>query len=179
MVEGELQTYREVVTSSEGPQWNEAIKNKIDSILQNHTQELVDLPPGYKPLGYRWIFKTKIKVDSSIDKYKARLMIKGFRQKEGIDYFDTCSPVTKITSIRLGLAIADLRNLEVQQMDVKTAFQNGDLEEEIYVEQPEGFLSHPEPAGWIDFPVGRKVPEARYHLIINMIRLFTWHMIYK
>ncbi|KAD4586033.1 hypothetical protein E3N88_23634 [Mikania micrantha] len=108
-------------------------------ILQNHTWELVDLPPGCKPLGYRWIFKRKMKADGSIDKYKARLVIKGFRQKEGVDYFDTYSPVTRITSIRLVLAIAALRNLEVHQMDVKTAFLNGDLEEEIYMEQPEGF----------------------------------------
>ena len=80
-----------------------------------------------------------MKADGSIDKYKARLVIKGFRQKEGLDYFDTYSPVTRITSIRLVLAIAALRNLEVHQMDVKTAFLNGDLEEEIYMEQPEGF----------------------------------------
>ncbi|KAD5802426.1 hypothetical protein E3N88_13786 [Mikania micrantha] len=137
--EGEPQTYRDAVTSSEGPQWKEAIKNEIDSILQNHTWELVDLPPGCKPLGYRWIFKRKMKADGSIDKYKARLVIKGFRQKEGVDYFDSYSPVTRITSIRLVLAIAALRNLEVHQMDVKTAFLNGDLEEEIYMEQPEGF----------------------------------------
>ncbi|KAD2804053.1 hypothetical protein E3N88_37430 [Mikania micrantha] len=139
MVQGEPQTYRDAVTSLEGPQWKEAIKNEIDSILQNHTWELVDIPPGCKPLGYRWIFKRKMKADGSIDKYKARLVIKGFRQKEGVDYFDTYSPVTRITSIRLVLAIAALRNLEVHQMDVKTAFLNGDLEEEIYMEQPEGF----------------------------------------
>ncbi|KAD5960305.1 hypothetical protein E3N88_11777 [Mikania micrantha] len=111
--EGEPQTYREAVTSSEGPQWKEAIKNEIDSILQNHTWELVDLPSGFKPLGYRWIFKRKMKADGSIDKYKARLVIKGFRQKEGLDYFDTYSPVTRITSIRLMLAIAALRDLEM------------------------------------------------------------------
>ncbi|KAD6118818.1 hypothetical protein E3N88_10089 [Mikania micrantha] len=141
IVEGEPQTYREAVTSLEGPQWKEAIKNEIDSILQNHTWELVDLPPGCKPLGYRRIFKRKMKADGSIDKYKARLVIKGFRQKEGLDYFDTYSPVTRITSIRMVLAIAALRNLEVHQMDVKTAFLNGDLEEEIYMEQPVGFLA--------------------------------------
>ncbi|KAJ0462894.1 putative RNA-directed DNA polymerase [Helianthus annuus] len=140
MVEGEPNTYREAVTYAEGPQWLEAIKNEIDSILQNHNWELVDLPPGCKPLGYRWIFLRIMKADRSIDKYKARLVIKGFRQKEGLDYFDTYSPVTRITSIRLVLAIAALRNLEVHQMDVKTAFLNGNLEEEIYMEQPEGFF---------------------------------------
>ena len=112
---------------------------KIDSILQNHMWELVDLPPWCKPLGYRWIFKRRMKTDSSIDKYKERLVIKGYRQKEGLDYFDTYSPVTRITSIRLVLAIATIRNLQIHQME--TAFLNVDLEEEIHMEQPEGFVA--------------------------------------
>ncbi|KAI3728566.1 hypothetical protein L6452_17204 [Arctium lappa] len=141
VVESEPKTYHEAVTSSEGPQWKEAINSEIESILQNHTWELVDLPPGCKPLGYRWIFKRKMKADGSIDKYKERLVIKRYRQKEGLDYFDTYSPVTRITSIRLVLAIAAIRNLQIHQMDVKTAFLNGDLEEEIYMEQPEGFVA--------------------------------------
>ncbi|GJR49345.1 putative ribonuclease H-like domain-containing protein [Tanacetum coccineum] len=141
MVENEPTSYREAVTSSEGQQWREAIKSEIESILQNHTWELVDLPPGCKPLGYKWIFKKKMKADGTIDKYKARLVIKGFRQREGLDYFDTYSPVTRITSIRMIIAIAALRNLEIHQMDVKTAFLNGDLEEEIYMNQPEGFIA--------------------------------------
>ena len=128
------------MNSSEGPLWKEAIKSEVDSILQNHTWELVDLPSGYKPLESKWIFKRKIKADGSIDKYKVRLAIKGYRQQEGLDYFDTYSPVTRINFIRMILAIAVLRNLEVHQMDVKTAFLNGDLEEEIYMEQPEGFI---------------------------------------
>ena len=139
MLESEPQTYKEAVSCPEGPLWKEAIKSEVDSILQNHTWELVDLPPGSKPLGYKWIFKRKMKADGSIDKYKARLVIKGYRQKEGLDYFDTYSPVSRITSIRMIIAIAALRNLEIHQMDVKTAFLNGDLDEEIYMEQPEGF----------------------------------------
>nr|GEW07400.1 isochorismate synthase, chloroplastic [Tanacetum cinerariifolium] len=134
-------SYREAVTSSEGNQWKKAIKSKIDSILQNHTWELVDLPYGCKPLGYKWIFKKKMKADGTIDKYKARLVIKGYRQHEGLDYFDTYSPVTRITSIRMVLAIAALRILEVHQMDVKIAFLSGDLEEDIYMNQPEGFIA--------------------------------------
>ncbi|GJS90085.1 retrotransposon protein, putative, ty1-copia subclass [Tanacetum coccineum] len=91
MIENEPTSYREAVTSSEGHQWKEAIKSEIDYILQNHTWELVDLPSGYKPLGFKWIFKKKIKVDGTIDKYQARFVIKGFRQREGLDYFDTYS----------------------------------------------------------------------------------------
>nr|GEY23657.1 hypothetical protein [Tanacetum cinerariifolium] len=90
---------------------------------------------------YKWIFKKKMKADGTIDKYKARLVIKGFRQREGLDYFDTYSTVTRITSIRMILAISALRNLKVHQMDMKTAFLNGDLEEEIYMNQPEGFIA--------------------------------------
>ena len=74
--------------------------------------------------------------DGSIDKYKARLVVKGYKQKEGLDYFDTYSPVTRITSIRMLIAIAALYNLEIHQMDVKTLFLNGELDEEIYMEQP-------------------------------------------
>ena len=100
----------------------------------------MDLPPGSKPLGYKWIFKKKIKAGGSIDKYKARLVIKGYKQKEGLDYFDTYSPVTRMSSIRMLIAIAAIHNLEIHQMDVKTAFLNGDLDEEIYMEQSEGFI---------------------------------------
>nr|GFB42002.1 DNA-directed RNA polymerase subunit beta' [Tanacetum cinerariifolium] len=141
MVENEPTSYREAVTSSEGHQWKEAIKSEIDSILETHTWELVDLPPGCKPLGYKWIFKKNMKADGTVDKYKARLVIKGFRQRGGLDYLDTYLPVTHITSIRMIPAIVALRNLEVHQMDVKTAFLNGDLEEEIYMNQLEGFIA--------------------------------------
>ena len=81
-----------------------------------------------------------MKADGAIDKYKARLVVKGYKQREGLDYFDTYSSVTRITSIRMLIAIAAMYKLEIHQMDVKTAFLNGDLEEEIYLEQPEGFI---------------------------------------
>ncbi|GKD19076.1 retrotransposon protein, putative, ty1-copia subclass [Tanacetum coccineum] len=103
-IENEPTSYREAVTGSEGHQWKESIKS------------------------YKWIFKKKIKADGTIDKYKARLVIKGFRQANV--YFDTYSLVTRITSFRMTLDIVALRKLEVHQMDVKTAFLNGDLEKE-------------------------------------------------
>ncbi|GJT99023.1 zinc finger, CCHC-type containing protein [Tanacetum coccineum] len=81
-----------------------------------------------------------MKVDGTIDKFKARLVIRGFRQKEGIDYFDTFAPVARTTTIRLLLTLAAIHNLVIHQMDVKTAFLNGDLEEEVYMKQPEGFV---------------------------------------
>ena len=99
----------------------------------------MDLPSGCKPLSSKWVFKRKRKVDGSIDKYKERLVIKGYRQTEGLDYFDTYSLVTKINYKRMVLAITALRNLKVHQMDVRTAFLNGYLDEKIYIEQHEGF----------------------------------------
>ncbi|KAL0313167.1 UNVERIFIED_CONTAM: Retrovirus-related Pol polyprotein from transposon TNT 1-94 [Sesamum radiatum] len=139
LVSGSL-TINEALSSPEAPFWKEAINSEIESIMQNHTWELMDLPPGSTPLGCKWILKRKYKADGSIDKYKARLVAKGFKQKEGLDFFDTYSPVTRITSIRVLIAIAALYDLEIHQMDVKTAFLNGELDEEIYMEQPEGFV---------------------------------------
>ncbi|CAL8118819.1 unnamed protein product [Prunus armeniaca] len=130
LLENEPQTYKEAMTSPEAPFWKEAINVEVESIMQNHTWELVDLPPGNKPLGYKWIFKKKMKADGLIDKYKARFVVKGYKQREGFDYFDTYSPVMRITSIRMLIAIAALHNLEIHQMDVKTAFLNGDLQPE-------------------------------------------------
>ena len=86
-------------------------------------------------------FQKKMKTDGTIDKYKARLVIKGYKQQHGLDYFDTYSHVSRITSIRMTPVIASMRNLAVHQMDVKTDFLNGDLEEEIYMQQPEGFVA--------------------------------------
>ena len=134
MLEGEPRTYKEVVNSTEGLIRKEAINSEIESILHNLTWELVNIPPCCKPLSSKWVLKWKSKVDGSIDKYKATLVIKGYKQTEGLDYFDTYSPITRINSIRMVLAIASLRNLEVYQMDVKTTFLNGELEEEIYME---------------------------------------------
>ena len=82
-----------------------------------------------------------MKPDGTIDKYKARLVGKGFKQKKDLDFFDTYSPVTRITSIRVLIVIATLHNLEIHQMDVKTTFLNGELEEEICMEQPRGFVA--------------------------------------
>ncbi|GJT72019.1 retrotransposon protein, putative, ty1-copia subclass [Tanacetum coccineum] len=107
----------------------------------SYREAFVVLLSHCKPLGYKWIFKKKMKADGTIAKHKARLVIKEFRQREGLDYFDTYSPVTRITSTRMVLAIAALRNLEVHLMDVKPTFLNGDLEEEIYMNQPQGFIA--------------------------------------
>ncbi|XP_075504422.1 uncharacterized protein LOC142541854 [Primulina tabacum] len=140
MLDDEPKTIQEALSNPEAPFWKEAINDEIDSIMHNHTRELTDLPPGCKTLGCKWILKKKYKEGGSIDKYKARLVAKRFKQKEVYDFFDTYSRVTRITSICILIAIAALHNLEIHQMDVKTAFLNGELGEEIYMEQPERFV---------------------------------------
>ncbi|GJR82913.1 zinc finger, CCHC-type containing protein [Tanacetum coccineum] len=120
--------------------WKEVINNEMDSIMGNNTWVLTDLPPGYRPLGCKWIFKIKLKVDGTVEKFKARLVIQGFKQKSGIDYFDTYAPVARISTIRLRIAMASMHSLIIHQMDVKTTFLNGKLEEEVYMNQPLGFI---------------------------------------
>ncbi|PHT34645.1 ABC transporter C family member 5 [Capsicum baccatum] len=128
------------MSSSDSFFWKEAVSSKIDSILSNHTWVLVDFPPVNKPLSSKWIFKRKMKAEGINDKYKTRLVVKGFKQKEDLDYFDTYSPVMRITPISILIALAAVYGLEIYQMDVKTAFLNEELEEEIYMEQPKGFV---------------------------------------
>nr|GEU43387.1 zinc finger, CCHC-type [Tanacetum cinerariifolium] len=128
----------------------EAIFDEIGSIMENNTWVISDLPQGCKPLGCKWTFKRKMKVDGTIDKFKARLVIQGFRQKEGIDYFDNYAPVACITTIRLLLALAAIHNLVIHQMDVKTTFLNADLNKDVYMKQTEGFvMSGYSDASWI------------------------------
>ncbi|GJZ39715.1 zinc finger, CCHC-type containing protein [Tanacetum coccineum] len=118
----------------------EEVTDEMDSIMGNKTWVLADLPSGGKPLGCKWIFKRKLKVDGTIEKFKARLVIQGFRQKSGIDYFDTYAPVARISTIRLLIALASIHNLIIHQMDVKTTFLNSKLDEDVYMNQPYGFI---------------------------------------
>ncbi|GKD95653.1 zinc finger, CCHC-type containing protein [Tanacetum coccineum] len=132
--------FDEVMKSREVSFWKEAINDEMDSIIGNNTWVLSDLPPSCKPLGCKWIFKRKFKVNGTIDKFKARLVIQGFRQKSGIDYFDTYALVARINTIRLLIVMASIHNLIIHQMGVKTAFLNGELDEEVYMNQPQGFI---------------------------------------
>jgi Reverse transcriptase (RNA-dependent DNA polymerase) len=110
------------------------MEEEMESMRSNNVWELVDLPEGRKAIGNKWVLKIKHLVDGSIDRYKARLVAKGYTQQEWIDYEETFSPVVRFTSIRLILAIVAGLDLELHQMDVKTVFLNGNLEEEIYME---------------------------------------------
>ena len=112
----------------------------MSSLKINKTWFLTDLPPDYKSIDYEWVLQKKLRTDGSIEKFKARLAVIGCKQIKGVDFFDTYSPVSKVTTIRVLIALACVFNLEIHQMVVKVAFLNGELEEEIYMSQPEGFL---------------------------------------
>ena len=117
------------------------MEEKIESIKTNQVWDLVDIPLGWKSIENKWIFKIKRKEDSSIEWYKVWLVAKGSTQENGINYEDTFSLVVRITSVLLILAIVAHMDLELYQMDVKTAFLNGELDEEIYMDQPLCFES--------------------------------------
>ena len=142
-ISNEPSSYEEAMNSNKADQWRKAINEEMDSLMQNHTWDLVDLPEGKNVVGSRWVFKEKRGADGNIDRYKARLVAQGYSQKQGVDFEETFAPVAKYNSIRTVLAIANELNLDVHQMDVKTAFLNGDLDAEIYMKQPEGFINDP------------------------------------
>ena len=121
------------------PKWEQAMTFEHQSLLKNNSWVLSDLLAGKKPIGCKWVYKIKYKADSTQDKYKTRLVTKGFSQRQGIDYEETFAPTTKMSTIILVLAMAVLFGWKVHQMDIKSAFLNGDLHEEIYITQPPGF----------------------------------------
>jgi hypothetical protein len=126
-------TIADAFASPDADDWKEAVHSEMDSILSNGTWQLVDRPYGCKPVGCKWVFKKKLRPVGTIDKYTTRLVAKGYTQKEGEDFFDTYSPITRLTTIRVLLSLATSHGLLIHQMDVKIAFLNGELEEEIYM----------------------------------------------
>ena len=120
--------------------WQKAMKSEIESMFNNKVWSLVDLPKGIKPIMCKWVYKRKRGMDGKVETFKARLVAKAYTQKEGIDYEETFSPVAMLKSIRILLSIAASLDLEIWQMDVKTAFLNGSLDKSIYMMNPEGFI---------------------------------------
>ena len=120
--------------------WMTAMEEELNMIEKNNTWELVDRPNDRKIIGVRWVFRTKLNPDGSINKHKARLVVKGYAQVAGMDYFETYAPVARLDTIRLVFSIAAQKRWKIFQLDVKSAFLNGYLKEEIFIEQPEGFV---------------------------------------
>jgi hypothetical protein len=135
----EPKSYKEAMKSKDAENWKEATNKEHDSLISNGTWKKCKLPPGREPIGCKWVYKVKIDKDGKVERYKARLVAKGYSQKEGIDYTETFAPVLKYKSLRILLSIAAIKDMEVKQMDVETAFLNAEIKEEVYMEQPEGF----------------------------------------
>jgi reverse transcriptase-like protein len=127
------------VESDDKSKWIEAMNDEMKSLMENHTYDVVELPKGKRALKNRWVYRLKHDEKSMVPRYKARLVVKGFSQRKGVDFDEIFSPVVKMASIGVVLGLAASLDLEIEQMDVKTAFLHGDLDEEIYMEQPEGF----------------------------------------
>jgi len=138
-------TYKEAMERNDADDWMAAFQSELDSLHENNTYSLVDLPKGRKAIGTRWVLSIKDAIGDLSEKRKARLVAQGFSQIEGIDYEQTYAPVARAVSIRCFFSIVGHRDLEVLQIDVVTAFLYGKLSEEIYVKQPPGFADHDRP----------------------------------
>ncbi|KRZ83588.1 Retrovirus-related Pol polyprotein from transposon TNT 1-94 [Trichinella sp. T8] len=132
-------SFHEAMQSVDAADWRKAMEEELHSLEENSVWALVDPPSGKKVLDSRWVLRIKTKSDGSVDRYKVRLVAKGYMQRPGIDYDETFSPVARFDTVRALLSIAAVKRLKIQQFDVKTAFLYGALKEEVYVKQPEGF----------------------------------------
>lgn len=133
------ETVEEALSSAHATEWKTAMHEEYSSLIKNETWSLTDLPPGKKALPCKWVFKTKTNQRGNIVRYKARLVIKGYAQRRGADYEETYSPVVRYTTIRYLFALAAKYDLQIDQMDAVSAFLQGEIDKEIYMQQPEQF----------------------------------------
>jgi hypothetical protein len=124
--------------------WQDAMTEEYQFIMKNDVWDIVLRPEGKSVVTSKWIYTIKYVADGSVKKYKARFVARGFSQVEGIDYEETFAPVARYTSIHTIIALVESMGWQLHQMDVKTAFLNGEIEEEVYTEQLEGFVIHDE-----------------------------------
>ena len=133
-------TYEEAMASDHAEQWKQAMDEEMESLRTNQTWVLQELPSDAKAIPVKWIYKVKTDANGNLERFKARLVAKGYAQREGIDFDEVFAPVSKYATLRALLAKAAIEDLEVHQLDIKTAFLNGDLEERIFIEQPPGYV---------------------------------------
>lgn len=130
--------------ANEEESWRVAVKEELDLIEDNMTWSLVDLPHGQKAIGLKWVYKIKKDADGEVVKHKARLVAEGYVQEQGVDFEKVFSPVARMESVRLLITLATQNMWKLHHMDVKSAFLNGELEKEVYVKQPSGFIKEGE-----------------------------------
>jgi len=136
----EPRTIEEAVTGQYVKNWKEAADSEYKSLMENETWDLVELPSNKTANRCKWVFKVKRKSDGTVERFKGRLVAKGYAQKFGFDYRETFSPVVRFSSVRALIAFAVQNDMLIHQMDVITAFLNGDLDEDIYMQQPDGYV---------------------------------------
>jgi hypothetical protein len=139
LLDEEPTTFEEAVQKG---QCKEAMTKEHQSIMKNEVWEIVPRPKGKSMVNSKWVYKIKHAADGSVDKYKARFIARGFSQKEEEDYDEMFAPVARYTSIRSIISLLASMGWNLHQMDVKTTFLNGAIEEEVYIEQPQGFEVH-------------------------------------
>ncbi len=132
-------TIYEAWDSDQGLQWRQATNEEMESLLANNTWELVDQPSGAKVVPVKWVFNVKTTASGDIERYKARLVAKGYEQEAGVDYNEVYAPVSKHATMRSVLSLVAAKDWELHQLDIKTAFLHGELEEDIYIQQPPGY----------------------------------------
>ncbi|KAG7299880.1 hypothetical protein JYU34_016900 [Plutella xylostella] len=139
IIDKDPQSLSEALQSNKADKWMEAMKEEHNSLLLNNTWTLVDLPPNKKVIPCKWVYRTKSDEHGNITRYKARLVIKGFQQKKGIDYHEIYAPVVRYSSMRYVIGLAAKHDLKIHQLDAVSAFLQGDIDEDIYMAQPPNF----------------------------------------
>jgi hypothetical protein len=132
-MEDDPTSFEEAMRSEYSSKWLDTMEDEIKSMSTNEVWDLEEIPKGAKTVGCKWVYKTKYDSQGNIDKFKARLVVKEYTQREGINYNETFSPVSCKDSFRIIMALVAHYDLELHQMDVKTAFLNGDLDETVYM----------------------------------------------
>ena len=135
----EFRSYKAAMSSPDAVRWRTACNDELLSLMSNNTWELVELPLGKRAINSGWVFKVKRNSDGSVERYKARLVAKGCSQRPGVDFNEVFAPTFRPAALRLILALAAAEDLHLRSIDISSAFTYGDLEEDIYMHQPEGF----------------------------------------